>query len=238
MAKRLERREESPVNAVMNLRPILRQSPVIAALRRDADVELAAASNVQVVFVLCGDINSVGPLVGRLKGAGKTVFVHVDLIPGLAADQAAVTYLAQQARPDGIISTRGQIMRAAAENGMAGIQRLFIMDSAALETGIKHLQGHHLSAVELLPGTLPRWVIESVRDRLKLPVVAGGLLRTQADVDGALERGAFGVSVSNAALWPGTAAAAAAPPGRVPTGKSRSLSSAATSGTAGCQVNT
>lgn len=187
----------------MNLLTTLRRSPIIAAVRRERDVEGAANSSAQVTFVLAGDINNLGAMTEPLKQAGKSVFVHVDLIGGLASDQAAVVYLAERLRVDGVISTRGKIVRAAADCGMIGIQRLFVMDSSALETGIRQAKSNRLGAVELLPGTLPYWVLEKVREQLRIPVVVGGLIRNRTDVAEALERGAAGVSVSNPALWNG-----------------------------------
>lgn len=187
----------------MNLFATLRRAPIIAAIRRETDIEAAINSNALVTFVLCGDINTLRRMTDRLKQAEKAVFVHVDLIGGLASDQAAVTYLANHVQIDGVISTRGQIVRAAADQGLIGIQRLFVMDSTALETGLKQARSNRVGAVELLPGTLPYWVVDTVREKLRIPVIVGGLLRTRADVTQALELGAAGVSVSDPALWDG-----------------------------------
>lgn len=185
----------------MSLQRVLRQSPVIAAVRREADLPAAIEAPVQAAFLLCGDINNLESLVASLKSAGKLTFVHLDLIGGLASDPVGVGFLARRIRPDGVISTRGQVVRAAVEAGLIGIQRFFVVDSGALDVGIRQIRNNRPSAVEVLPGTLPQWVFSMLRESLSIPVVAGGLLRSDVDIREALGRGASAVSVSRPALW-------------------------------------
>ena len=83
----------------------------MAAVKDEPGLERCLNSPCRVVFVLFGDLNSVPRIVAELKTAGKTVFVHADLIEGLSAREAAVDYLIHAARPDGIISTRLPLLR-------------------------------------------------------------------------------------------------------------------------------
>ena len=91
----------------------LEKNPVIAAVRTPEAAADACAAPVEAAFLLCGDILSVGGLVRRLREAGKLVLVHMDLLGGIGRDPQAVEYLARAVGPDGIISTRSQLIRAA-----------------------------------------------------------------------------------------------------------------------------
>ena len=55
-------------------------------------------------FILGGDIISAPRMVKELKEAGKSVFVHIDMIGGMGTDKSAVKYVARAWRPEGIIT--------------------------------------------------------------------------------------------------------------------------------------
>lgn len=57
---------------------------------------------------------------------GKEVFVHVDLISGIACHTAdGMKYVAEVIAPDGIISTRSQSIMQAKKCGLKTVQRVF-----------------------------------------------------------------------------------------------------------------
>ena len=174
--------------------------PVIAAVRADKDVRAAADSPCGTVFLLGSSIMDLQDTVSRLRAQGKTVFVHIDLCEGLGRDAQAVTWCARHVAPDGLISTHSQLLRRAADQGMITIQRLFLVDSASLESGIRHLSAAPPDVIEVLPGLVPK-AITKIRDTLSLPVIAGGMISEPADVTQALRAGACGVSTSERSLW-------------------------------------
>jgi glycerol uptake operon antiterminator len=51
-----------------------------------------------------------------------------------------------------------------------------------------------------MPGVIPH-MIEEAHARTNIPVFVGGLIRTVADVERALEAGAAAVTTSKAELW-------------------------------------
>ena len=66
----------------------------------------------------------------RLRQRGKTVFVHLDLAEGIARDANGVQILAEIVRPDGVITTKNNLVRAIREYGMlAALRCLSWMDS-------------------------------------------------------------------------------------------------------------
>ena len=178
----------------------VRQRPVIAAARSMEDAREAAQSRVAAVFLLGGSILTLPGMTAALRDAGKYVFIHLDLCDGLGRDAAAVQWCAETLRPDGLISTRSQLLRKAAEQGMMTIHRLFLVDSSSLNGGIRHLTANPPDLIEVLPGLVPK-AITRLRDTLGLPVIAGGMVTEERDVEQALSAGALAVSSSARALW-------------------------------------
>ena len=59
-------------------------NPIIAAVKNMKDIEVCCAiEEIQVVFILFGDVCSIDRIVQQVKEAGKVAMVHVDLISGL-----------------------------------------------------------------------------------------------------------------------------------------------------------
>ena len=176
------------------------QRPVIAAARSMEDVIAAADSRVAAVFLLGGSILTLPDMLETLRGADKYVFIHLDLCEGLGKDAAAVEWCAKTLHPDGLISTRSQLLRKAAEQGLMTIHRLFLVDSSSLNGGIRHLKADQPDLVEVLPGLVPK-AIDQLRRTLALPVIAGGMVTEEKDVGQALAAGALAVSSSARNLW-------------------------------------
>ena len=176
------------------------QRPVIAAARSPEDAAEAAKSRVAAVFLLGGSILTLPEMTQALRCAGKFVFIHLDLCEGLGRDAAAVEWCARTLRPDGLISTRSQLLKAAAGQGMMTNHRLFLMDSSSLNGGIRHLAANPPDLIEVLPGLVPK-AITRLRETLEPPVIAGGMVTEEKDVAQALGAGALAVSSSERALW-------------------------------------
>lgn len=179
---------------------LLADGPVIAAVKDDAGLEAAIASEVGVIFLLYGDILSVGEAVGRVHRAGKAVFVHLDLIEGLSSKEVAVDFIARNTAADGVISTKAALTRRARERGLVGIQRFFLLDSMAFQSIECHFTQDSSDLIEVLPGLMPK-IIRRVAQLTGKPVIAGGLISDKEDVTGALSAGAVAVSSTNPAVW-------------------------------------
>ena len=184
----------------MDLQYYTRANPIIAAVRDVGDLDQALTATVRTVFLLTGDINNVADCVRSARSAGKGIYLHLDLLEGLGKDKAAVRFLAEEARPDGIITTRSNLIQAAKKEGLYTIQRIFILDSLSIETGIANVRATLPDAVECLPGILPRVFGELVKE-LPLPIIAGGLIKYPEEIREVLQAGVKAVSVSNKKLW-------------------------------------
>lgn len=178
----------------------LAASPIIAAVKDDRGLELSLTSGCPAVFILYGSVVTIAGLTDRVKRAGKAALVHVDLIDGLSAREAAVDFIAAQTRADGILSTKSALIRHAKDLGLLAVQRFFLLDSMALEAVRSQAAREKADLIEVLPGAMPK-VLRGLTAKGAKPVIAGGLITDKEDVVAALGAGACGVSSSNPAVW-------------------------------------
>ncbi len=180
---------------------VLKGRPVIAGLRRSADVEEALRAGVRVLFILGEDIFALRESAGRARAAGSLLFAHVDLIKGVGRDEAGIRFLARELEVDGVLTTRGNLIGPAKREGIIAIQRLFVLDSESLEAGLPAVERAAPDAVEVLPGVILPLIAGRLPRAGLPPVIAGGLFRTRAQVEEALRVGAVGISTSQRELW-------------------------------------
>ena len=88
-------------------------NPVIAAVKNDAGLQAAVEmEEIQMIFVLYGDVCTIPAILERIKAAEKKAMVHIDLIAGLSAKEISVEFIARQTRADGIITVSYTHLRA------------------------------------------------------------------------------------------------------------------------------
>lgn len=184
----------------MKILNMLLDSPVIAAVKDEAGFYAALRSNVSVIFLLYGDLLSIGGLTKQIRESGKVAFVHLDLIDGLAPREITVDYIATNTCADGIISTKQQLLRRAHALGLYTIQRFFLLDSIALSNMEKSLEKYRPDFIEVLPGAMPK-MIGIISKKLNCNIIASGLLSDKEDVMLALSAGALAISTTKSAIW-------------------------------------
>lgn len=191
------------MRSLMRQREILEEfedCPVVAAIKDEDGLNRCLSSDIQIVFVLYGDICNIGGIVERLKEAGKTVLIHIDLIGGLSSREIAVTFLHNTTSADGIISTKPGIIKQARELGMFAIMRFFVIDSIAFESIKRQTENVRPDMIEVLPGVMPK-VISRICAGTRTPVIAGGLIADKEDIMAALGAGAVSISTTNQQVW-------------------------------------
>ena len=159
----------------------LEDCPIIAAGKDDEGLEACLESESSMVFVLYGDICTIGEVVKKIQSRGKRAVIHMDLIQGLSAKEAAVNFLKEYTRADGIITTRPALIRRAKELGLFTVLRFFVIDS-------------------ILPGLMPK-MIRKIRKSIRRPLIAGGLISDKEDIMAALDAGAVAVSTTKEPVW-------------------------------------
>lgn len=134
------------------------------------------------------------------KQRNKKMIFHVDLIQGIKSDEYATEFICQEFNPYGLISTKSSVILKAKQKGVVAIQRIFLIDSHALEKSYKLVKKTQPDYIEVLPGAMP-WMIKEVKEHLQTPILAGGLIRNSNEVLNALEAGATSITTSKTELW-------------------------------------
>lgn len=178
----------------------LQINPVIATVGSEETLQAALSSECRVVFLLMGNILDIGALTERVHEAGKLCVIHLDLIEGFSNKEIAVDAVHRFTGAEGIISTRGALIKRAKQLGMVAVQRGFMLDSRSLCSFEAQIQTSKPDFVEILPGLLPK-VIEELRGRMDVPIIAGGFIHEKEDVIAALNAGALAVSASSPEIW-------------------------------------
>ena len=172
---------------------------IIAAVRNDEELADAVKSGVNVIFHLNADINNLSDVVENAHKHNKKIFIHIDLAEGIGKDKSGLLFL-KNAGVDGIISTKVSIIKAAKDAGMFTVQRVFIIDSRSVGTTVDAVKSSKADMIEVMPGVVTK-AIKKLCATLNVPVIAGGLIETDAEIKKALLSGAFSVSVGKKELW-------------------------------------
>lgn len=174
--------------------------PVIAAVKEEEGLKKSLLSDIQIIFILHGDLVTIPDMVERIKEAGKFAIVHIDLISGLSSKEVAVDFISKNTKADGIISTKMPLIKRAKELGLVTVFRFFVIDSMAFDNIKKQFDIVQPDLVEILPGLMPK-IIKIMTKLVSVPVIAGGLIAEKADVIAAIEAGATSISSTNQKTW-------------------------------------
>ena len=176
----------------------LESCPIIATVN-DTMFESAIDSPPEIIFLLGANLLTVKSRIKAAHEAGKYILIHIDLAEGIGKDKTGVEYLAH-CGADGIVSTRTALIRFAKEYSLATVQRFFAYDTHGIESINEILSVSSPDVIEIMPGIIMPKVIERFSHGT-IPLIAGGLINTKADVTGALNSGAFAVSTGKQELW-------------------------------------
>ncbi|NLM40441.1 MAG: glycerol-3-phosphate responsive antiterminator [Firmicutes bacterium] len=187
-------------DTLLKFRAATAKKPVIAGLKGIEYVQRAAEEGIRACFYLTGNIFELREVTKLCHENGQLIFAHVDLINGIAKDSHGMMVLADEVQVDGILTTRSHLITAAQKAGLLGIQRLFMLDSEALQTGLKMLQTSNPDAVELLPAPIMPHIAGRLPKKLP-PIIAGGLVETAEELQMILRPPVVAVSTSKMELW-------------------------------------
>lgn len=182
---------------VSDMNESLELSPIIAAVHEELFDE-ALESPAELIFLLEGNVMTVGEKIIKAHEKGKSIFIHIDLMKGIGKDKCGVEFLANL-KADGIISTRVSLIKNAREIGILSVQRYFALDSQGLDSIKEMISAAKPDFIEIMPGVIEKVISRFAKD--KIPVIAGGLIETKAEVTAALSCGAIAVSTGKKGLW-------------------------------------
>ncbi|MGI1691585.1 glycerol-3-phosphate responsive antiterminator [Thermoanaerobacter uzonensis] len=173
---------------------------LIAAVKDEKHIEKALNKPIAGIFLLIGNIGIVKRFVDFYRKNGCVVFVHIEKIGGISFDQEGLNFMAHYVRPDGIITTKPNLIKIAKKLGLMTVQRCFLIDSDAFKNTVEITKEVQPDFVELMPALMPE-VIEKFRQEVDFPVITGGLLSRSEQMIKALKSGAIAVSSGNPDLW-------------------------------------
>lgn len=176
----------------------IEKGAVIAAVKSD-NFHAAVNSDAKWIFDLSPDLNCLEDRVKIAHANGKKLLIHFDLATGIGKDRSGMQF-AKDTGIDGIISTRVNIIKMARQSDIFTVQRFFIVDSHSIETTIDALGAAKPDMIEIMPGTVPK-IISGIASKVSIPIIAGGLIETEAEVNAVLGSGATAVSTGKHNLW-------------------------------------
>lgn len=173
---------------------------IIPAAKSISQIDKAFASPYEYIVLLEMHISQLLPVKREADRLGKKIVIHADLIQGLKTDNYAADFLCNEIKPAGIISTRSNIIIKAKQSNIIAIQRVFLIDTIALEKSYSLIENTEPDFIELLPGVIPH-MIKEVFEQTKIPIITGGLIRDIEEVETAIDAGAIAVTTSDRSLW-------------------------------------
>jgi glycerol uptake operon antiterminator len=180
--------------------PMDHGSKILPAVRSMKDFEKLLEMPYEYIVLLDSHVANLQNIVQIAKKRGKKMLLHADLIQGLKNDDYAAEFLCQVIRPAGLISTRSNVIAKTKQNDLIAIQRVFLLDTNALEKSYALMERTRPDYIEVLPGLMPH-IIREVHEKTGIPIIAGGLIRTAQEVENALAGGAVMVTTSRIELW-------------------------------------
>lgn len=184
---------------MINIKRIMEHNPVIAAVKDMKELEEALEAEIDIIFVLFGDIISIKDISEKIESRDKIGIIHIDLVEGLSNKEVVIKFIKEQTRFKGIISTKSNLIKIAKSYELVTIQRFFVFDTLSLNNSRNHIISE-CDAIEILPGVIPK-VIKNISENTRKPIVAGGLIDSKEDVIIALNTGATCVSTSRNEIW-------------------------------------
>ena len=184
---------------MLNFKKILEDNPIVAAVKDMEQLDKALENDVDVIFVLFGNILDIIDISKKIDEKNKVGILHIDLVDGLSNREIVLQYLKEKTKFHGIISTKAQTVKNAKKLGLIAIQRVFILDSLSFQSTKNHLIDE-CDAVEMLPGLLFK-VIKELSETIRKPLIVGALISDKEDVMEALKSGATCISTTKEEIW-------------------------------------
>lgn len=170
--------------------------PVIPTMKR---LEQFLLTDLTICLLQDIHISLLPDIISTLHKHERKALVHIDMINGVASDEYGTEYLCQKLRVDGIISSKSKIIEVTKRNKKIAIQRMFLIDSKSVARGIDMLMRSRPDMVEVMPAIAYR-IIPYINDRLNIPIIGGGLIKTKEDIENGLKAGCVAFTVSDLTL--------------------------------------
>ncbi len=169
----------------------------------DSGTNQSVISRASTVFLQGGTLHNLSRTLDEFSNpqlAHLPLFVHIDLLAGLENNEAGLEFLASFERITGIVTVHHHLAGSARKLGLLSVVRLFLSDSRAMDRGLSVANKSQPDAIEILPASAASKVAGDFKS-CRIPRIAGGLCRTEADVTEALSSGCRAVTSTSLNLW-------------------------------------
>ena len=170
--------------------------PVVSSMKR---LEQFLQTNLVICVLQDIHISMIADMIATLHRHERKALVHIDMVNGIANDEYGTEFLCQKLRADGIISAKSKIIETTKRNKKTAIQRMFLIDSKSVDRGIDMLLRSKPDMVEVMPAIAFR-IIPSIKERLNIPIIGGGLIKSREDIENGLKAGCVAFTVSDLSL--------------------------------------
>jgi len=167
--------------------------PVISSMKK---LEQFLKTELEVCVLQDVHIAMLGSMIGVLHEQHRKALVHIDMINGISSDEYGTEFIVQKLKADGIISVKARVIEATKKNHRLAILRMFLIDSKSVERGIDTIEKAKPDMVEVMPA-IAFSAIEALRLRIEVPIIAGGLIKHEVDIDQGLSLGCDAFSLSD-----------------------------------------
>lgn len=188
------------MNLLQDFNRRLTEDRLIASIKDPKSLDQFLETNIQSAFLLTGNISVIKRYVDLLKKHNRFVFLHIEKIPGISYDREGLKFIARYVKPTGIVTTKSSLIQLAKKEGLLTIQRLFLVDTDAVKNGLQTVNEIQPDALEIMPALLPEMIMK-LRKETACPIITGGLIHNQSQIDDALQSGAVAVSTGRPWLW-------------------------------------
>jgi glycerol uptake operon antiterminator len=174
---------------------------ILPAIRDSTSLHHALDLGYRQLLVERGSLLAmVGPLAATAR-QGVAIFVNLDAVEGLAADSAALAFLATDLGFSGVLSVKPHLLRDASRFRLRTIQRIHALDSTGLETGLNSIGQPAPYAIAIAPAVAIPQVMTTIRQSTNMPVWGTGFISTAEQATAVLAAGADVVASARPEVW-------------------------------------
>ncbi|MHB1953437.1 MAG: glycerol-3-phosphate responsive antiterminator [Sulfobacillus sp.] len=173
--------------------------PIIPSVWTIAQRDHAVLSPWPLVHVAGGGLKTIKEFVQPLVNAQKTIWIHPDMIAGLAKDREGLDVLNALTAPAAIATSNLTLAHQVRQLRLKLVLRVFIHDTQSLESSLAAVDRLKPDVLCCLPAVVYPLIRHELNQR-GIPVVAAGLVRSLLTRDHLIEMGAT-VEIGQPALW-------------------------------------
>ncbi len=189
-----------PIGSCESLLTLSTQCKMIPLIESRAQlVRVLNTRTINAIFLRHCNLFDLAGLLEQVQKRGFAVYVSIDHIDGIHADNAGLQYLAHTLHVQGIVSSHPRTLALGKSLGLETIQRIFALDSTGMEAALESVDTSSVDILDISPALVVPHIASSIRG--SRPFIASGLIQTIQQMHTVLRAGAISVVVARDDLW-------------------------------------